>query len=153
MRQARLRAGGVDDVPAVMRVMDDAFDPRFGEAWNEAQCFAMIAATGCSLTIAEDGEMLGFALSRTIIDTCELMLIAVSSDRRRNGVGRQLLDAIISDARANGAAALFLEMRETNPAARLYASRGFIQIGRRKNYYRGAFGEVIDAVTYQLRLS
>ncbi len=31
-----LGAGGHDDLPDVMAVMNDSFDPRFGEAWTVA---------------------------------------------------------------------------------------------------------------------
>ena len=148
-----LRAGGVEDLPDVMRIMSAAFDPHFGEAWSEAQCFAMIAATGCSLIIAQSTEAVGFALSRTIFDTCELMLLAVLPQAQHGGTGRQLLDHVVRTARDAEATMVFLEMREGNCASHLYSSLGFKQIGRRKNYYRGAHGELLDALTYQFLLS
>jgi len=49
----------------------------------------------------------------------------------------QMLDAVLIELAGRGVRAAFLEVRESNTAARgLYASRGFREIGRRKNYYR-----------------
>ena len=148
-----LRTGGAEDLPDVMQIMTEAFDPNFGEAWSEAQCLAMIAASGCRLVIATQSAAVGFALSRTVVDTCELMLLAVIPEARRAGVGRLLLDDIVRGAGQARATSVFLEMREGNPAQHLYSCYGFKQIGRRKNYYRGASGEILDALTYQYLLS
>jgi ribosomal-protein-alanine N-acetyltransferase len=56
---------------------------------------------------------------------------------RGQGVGGRLLDATIGELERRGATSTFLEVRESNAAARaLYASRGFDSVGRRRNYYR-----------------
>ncbi len=48
-----------------------------------------------------------------------------------------MLDVLLIDLGRKGVKAAFLEVRESNAAARgLYGSRGFREIGRRKNYYR-----------------
>jgi len=48
-----------------------------------------------------------------------------------------LIDAAIAEAESRGAESMFLEVRESNRAARaLYASRGFEEISRRRGYYR-----------------
>jgi ribosomal-protein-alanine N-acetyltransferase len=48
-----------------------------------------------------------------------------------------LLDAALADARSRGAAVVYLEVRDSNAAARaLYLSRGFSEVGRRRSYYR-----------------
>ena len=153
MTVAAVRLGTTTDLPDVMHIMSRAFDPRFGEAWNEAQCLAMIAASGCRLVTAHTTEAVGFALSRTVVDTCELMLLAVVPEARQCGTGRLLLDDIVAAARSAGAASVFLEMRQGNPAERLYSRYGFKQVGKRNNYYRGASGEVLDALTYRYLLS
>jgi [ribosomal protein S18]-alanine N-acetyltransferase len=61
----------------------------------------------------------------------------VAPEVRGQGVGARLLDDALAAARRNGATAAYLEVRDSNAAARaLYASRGFEQVGRRRNYYR-----------------
>ena len=42
---------------------------------------------------------------------------------------------------------LHLEVRDGNPAVRLYKRAGFSQVGRRRNYYSGRDGQLFDALT------
>ena len=72
-----------------------------------------------------------------VLDEAEVLNLAVSPSCRGLGVGGMLLDAALSEAAAAGATSVFLEVRESNVAARaLYASRGFTEISRRSRYYR-----------------
>jgi [ribosomal protein S18]-alanine N-acetyltransferase len=135
---SRVRVGGADDLPAIMPVMRAAFDPRYGEAWSDVQCFGVLGVPGSSLLIAGDDMIQGFALSRVIIDECELMLLAVDPAVQGEGIGRALLNEVIRTAQSAGATSIFLEMRSGNNALRLYASVGFVEVGRRQNYYRGS---------------
>jgi [ribosomal protein S18]-alanine N-acetyltransferase len=67
----------------------------------------------------------------------EVQTIAVAPDARRFGLGRVLMESLITEADARGAAQVFLEVRADNPNARaLYDSLGFEQIAVRKNYYQ-----------------
>lgn len=103
---------------------------------------------GVILTLAWDGaDAIGFALSRTVADEAELLLIAVRPDRHRQGVGRQLLDQFFDDAQARPVARVHLEVRDGNPAMGMYHSAGFAPVGRRQNYYRGTDGQSFDAIT------
>src|SRR5690349_12982850 len=62
-----LSTGGRDDLPEVMAVMSDSFDPRFGEAWTMNQCAGLLPLPGVWLTLArqEDG-VFGFSLARLV---------------------------------------------------------------------------------------
>lgn len=140
--------GGAADLGAVMRVMNDSFDPRYGECWTLAQCAGLMAMPGVWLTLARiDGAVAGFALSRIVADEAELLLLAVRGSAQRRGLGRGLLDAFIAAARARGANRLHLEVRDGNHAVRLYESAGFTVAGRRRNYYSGGNGQTYDALT------
>lgn len=57
------------------------------------------------------------------------LTIAVRATHRRQGVGGQLLDALIERARRDGYSALSLSVEPDNPALRLYESRGFRRVG------------------------
>jgi len=147
-----LRAGDARDVGTVDALMGAAFEPRFGEAWTRNQCMGVLAMPGVRLTLASVEERpAGFALTRTVLDEAELLLIAVRPDARRTGVGAALLRAVIADAQAVGAVRLHLEVRAGNPAATLYQRHGFARIGVRAGYYRGG-GQSHDAHTYALAL-
>jgi [ribosomal protein S18]-alanine N-acetyltransferase len=148
-----VRVGSARDLPAIMPIMHAAFDPQFGEAWTESQCLGVLTMSGSHLLVAGTKQDVGFALSRLVIDECELMLIAVSPLMQRRGIGRVLLDRVIADARTGGAASIFLEMRSDNNALGLYAATGFVEVGRRRGYYRGSNGRVHDALTYRMNLT
>ncbi|MDB5691304.1 MAG: family N-acetyltransferase [Alphaproteobacteria bacterium] len=143
-----LEAGGAADLDAVMRVMEDSFDPAYGEGWTAPQCAGLLPMAGVWLTLARDGGAIaGFALSRVIAGEAELLLLAVGSKRQKSGIGELLLNRFIEDARRRGARQLHLEVRDGNPAVRLYKRAGFSQVGRRRNYYSGRNGELFDALT------
>jgi len=68
---------------------------------------------------------------------CELGNLAVDPERRSRGIGRWLLDWTLRKAHERGAKQVFLEVRVSNQAAQdLYESRGFVQVGLRRRYYR-----------------
>ena len=140
--------GGIADLDAVMRVMDESFDPRFGEAWTAAQCAGLLPLPGVWLTLARDeAGVAGFSLSRAVGDEAELLLLAVSARAQRRGMGRMLLDRFCALAAIRGAERLHLEVREGNHAVNLYERAGFRLVGRRRNYYSGPDGRTYDALT------
>jgi ribosomal-protein-alanine N-acetyltransferase len=147
-----LSSGGHADLHNVMAVMDDSFDPRFGEAWTMAQCAGLLPLPGVWLTLARvDDEVLGFALARLVADEAELLLLAVKTAGQRGGIGRILLEHFEDEAVARGAVQLHLEVREGNHALSLYERRGFELVGRRRDYYSGQKGDRYDALTLAKR--
>jgi ribosomal-protein-alanine N-acetyltransferase len=151
----RLSAGTSEDLDAVMPIMEAAFGTRFGEAWTRSQCAGILPMAGVELTLARDGETgiaVGFSLVRSVADESELLLIAVSPDYHRRGVGRGLLHNFLESARSNGINRAHLEVRDGNPAIHMYRRAGFEAIGRRRNYYRGEDGGQFDALTFALDL-
>lgn len=143
--------GGADDLDSVMSIMTAAFPARYGEAWTRSQCAGILPMAGVRLMLARDGAgVVGFSLYRMIADDSELLLLAVTPRAQRSGTGRRLLEHFIEDAKGNGAARIHLEVRDGNPAIRLYEAAGFVQSNRRRNYYHGRDGERFDALTFLL---
>lgn len=148
-------------IEGMMRVMHAAFDPAWGEAWTEPQLASAMLIAGSFARHALDGEgkVQGFSLCSSISfgqgaagtsrgGEAELLLIAVAPAARGKGLGAALLSQSKTDSRNRGLHDLFLEVRESNTAARgLYDRLGFIIIGRRKDYYIGKNGLRHDAVT------
>ena len=67
----------------------------------------------------------------------EIANLAVAESARGCGIGSALLDAALDEARGHGTEEVFLEVRSSNVRAReLYESRGFVEVGRRRRYYR-----------------
>jgi [ribosomal protein S18]-alanine N-acetyltransferase len=139
---------------ALMAVMHAAFDPLFGEAWSAAQLGATLTLPGSWARLALVGSQpAGFTLCRAAGPEVELLLIAVAPAMRRNGIAGRLLLRAQEDAMARGASELFLEVREDNePAKYLYNAAGFVQIGRRADYYTIKDGSRRAAITMRYAL-
>lgn len=142
-----------DDLDHIMAVMDAAFDPQHGEAWNRRQVEDALLLGNCHYGLAmDDNGCAGFFLSRFGFDEEELLLLGVVPMMRRRGHGAALLEQFLAGARSRGATRALLEMRQGNPAEMLYRKAGFEQVGYRAGYYRGKYGERGDAVTFACQL-
>ncbi|MEC4592748.1 GNAT family N-acetyltransferase [Nitrospirillum amazonense] len=108
-----------------------------GPAWSAQAIADLMGLPGVAALIAQDEqEPLGMALIRTVVDEAEILTIGVTPTARGRGLGTALTQACVDTAATAGAAALYLEVAETNaPARRLYAATGFEPVGRRANYY------------------
>ncbi len=100
----------------------------------------------CLVLEGDGGSLQGYAIMSVAADEAHLLNLCIRSNRRRCGLGRDLLRQLLADARLAGARRMFLEVRPSNEAAlALYASEGFVEIGRRPRYYRAREGRE-DAV-------
>ena len=153
-------------VDRIMAVMDAAFDPAYGEAWNRRQITdALVLPSTHALILDPSGQLIpetalpgdanataqtpaGFVLSRHGADEEELLLIAVAPEYRRSGIGEKLIEHMFAAAKARSVSRVFLEMRRGNPAVHLYRKVGFEPIGERPKYYRMANGTRVDAITF-----
>jgi [ribosomal protein S18]-alanine N-acetyltransferase len=136
-----------------MSIMQDAFDPAYGEAWTAGQLSGFVSLPHVTLTLAQlDGASLGFSLVRSVVDEAELLLLAVGKQWRGRGVGKALLSDCLAVARLAGMKSLHLEVRENNPAVNLYSGMGFENVHFRPRYYRGKDGTAYDALSYRFDL-
>lgn len=128
----------------------DAFDT----PWSAQSFAASLAQPGAFGFIAADpeSEPLGFVLMRAVLPgggeegEAEVLTIATRPAARRRGVARALLGAALDHAKGLGVARAFLEVACDNAAALgLYERLGFVEFGRRKEYYARAEG-LVDAV-------
>jgi ribosomal-protein-alanine N-acetyltransferase len=93
---------------------------------------------------------MGYLVAWFIMDEGEIANLAVAPEARSHGVGTLLLGTAIAMARRREVGTIYLEVRDSNAAARaLYASHGFQEIGRRRRYYRRP---VEDALVLRLVL-
>ena len=80
--------------------------------------------------------VVGYATMRHIINEGHISNIAVSRRYQQQGIGTMLLSALIESAIGREMIGLTLEVRVSNQAAlALYHKHGFVEEGRRKNYY------------------
>lgn len=100
-----------------------------------------------------EGEVAGFVLFRGASDEGEILSLAVTPSRRRNGLGLDLMQAALQCAAELDIATVFLEVAEDNlPARELYDRMGFAPVGRRAAYYRRTTGPSVDALTLKLNV-
>lgn len=154
-QDVRIVPGSIDEIDAVMNVMNRAFGDTFGEAWTRSQLIGILPMGGVFLTVAIDRRsktVVGFSLFRTVVDESELLLIAVLPSEQRRGVGKLLLDHFLDRARKDGVSRVHLEVRDGNPALDMYHAAGFAAVGRRRNYYHAASGKRYDAITLASQL-
>ncbi|MDO8502895.1 MAG: ribosomal protein S18-alanine N-acetyltransferase [Gemmatimonadaceae bacterium] len=131
-----LRNARPGDVVAIARIEKESF----GDPWGTADFRALMDSPQTIFLVVTDPgseEITGYAVALTVLDESEILNIAVDPAHRGRGLGGHLLDAALASLRELGAVATFLEVRESNKAARrLYGSRGFTEMSRRKGYYR-----------------
>jgi ribosomal-protein-alanine N-acetyltransferase len=86
-------------------------------------------------------SLVGFIMSRRVLEEAEILSVAVAASRRGKGLARQLLDLHLRRLAGLGARTVFLEVDEGNqPARRLYRRAGFREVGRRSGYYPAGQG-------------
>jgi len=90
-----------------------------------------------ALVVEQSGSVVGFIVGRQVADEWEIENIAVTGAARRCGLGSRLVGEFLDLVRGRRGKAVFLEVRESNRAARsLYEKWAFLEVGRRKMYYQ-----------------
>ena len=117
------------------------------DPWDAEALARILGLSGGFGFVAWQHELpVGFALARDLGSEGEILSLGVLPYHRRLGIGRMLLRAVINEAARRGLPSIVLEVAADNAAASgLYASAGFIVVGRRPRYYRRV-GETIDAL-------
>jgi len=82
------------------------------------------------------GNVVGYIGSRIVLDEADITNVAVRTQYRRQGIGFDLVTAMLGLMKMGGVRSVLLEVRESNlPAQKCYERAGFTVVGRRKNYY------------------
>jgi ribosomal-protein-alanine N-acetyltransferase len=143
----RIRRVERADVPALTRIEQRCFtDP-----WSEAGIRESIQSETTIALLAENTEgELGYLMARLSGEEGEILNLAVLPGHRRQGVGRRLLEQGLALLIGRGVREAYLEVRESNLAARdLYQGFGFRPVGMRPHYYRNP---AEDALVLRARL-
>jgi ribosomal-protein-alanine N-acetyltransferase len=158
-----IRAATSDDIPFMIAL--ERATPNAAH-WSEEQYWALFSAGNREwqeVVLVAEGRLdkasaeghsreirLGFLAARRVDPEWELENIVVAASARRMGIGKRLLDALLAEAAKTNNAAVFLEVRESNAAARaLYDKAGFRESGRRNSYYKDP---PEDAILYRCDL-
>jgi [ribosomal protein S18]-alanine N-acetyltransferase len=158
----QIRPATIADIPSIMRIERQSDTAGHWTEEQYRQAFTSDGATRLVL-VAEDFRptpdhetdagttTLGFLVAQHLPPDWELENIVVAPSARCKGLGQRLLEALLAAARETNSNRVFLEVRESNVAARaLYEKAGFEQFGRRKSYY---LSPAEDAILYCRSLS
>jgi ribosomal-protein-alanine N-acetyltransferase len=151
----RVRPATPADLP---RLVEIASHSATAAQWNQAEYLKLFAAdqpdaptqvdpqivdpqrkaqSRTALVVEQSGNVVGFIVGRQVEDEWEIENIAVTGSGRRCGLGSRLVGELLDLVRSRGGKSVFLEVRESNRAARsLYEKWAFLEVGRRKMYYQ-----------------
>ena len=111
----------------------------FSRPWSRKMLAEELENQCAAFLVAEDavtGKVVGYAGLLVVADEGYITNVAVFPEYRRQGIAAQIIQVFDNFARGNHLAFLTLEVRPSNSAAiALYQSFGFVEVGRRKNYY------------------
>jgi len=115
--------------------------------WSRRNFEDALAARYPASVLRLEGQLVGFCVAMPTPDDVHLLVIAVSPDHRRQGLGAKLVVHVQALAREQGVSRVILEVRPSNTRAlAFYKKLGFEQIGARKGYYPAGKGEREDAL-------
>lgn len=108
----------------------------FPEPWSKKSLDDMVDHPNAFFVTAVEGSnILGYGGMHCSIDEFYIDNIAVFRHQRGKGVGTAIINALTREARDRGGKFISLEVRVSNKAAELYRKLGFLEEGRRKNFY------------------
>jgi ribosomal-protein-alanine N-acetyltransferase len=137
------------DIPAVMRIEEDAFPDT---AWSPELFWSELAGVPDSrwytVAVSHD-EIVGYVGLMSVGAQGDVQTIAVDRASRGMGVGGRLIDGLLDEARRRGCTEVLLEVAADNADAQsLYVGKGFSALARRTGYY----GPGLDAVVMRRRI-
>jgi ribosomal-protein-alanine N-acetyltransferase len=139
------------DIPAIIDLANRTASAAHWSVEQYQQIFTNEIPRRIALVSEEQSAAHAFLIGRVLAGEWELENMVVSESRRRQGIGKMLLEKFLAASGKEGAMAVFLEVRESNVAARgFYESCGFAENGRRARYYTEP---AEDAILYQIFLT
>jgi [ribosomal protein S18]-alanine N-acetyltransferase len=146
--QYQFRLMQMDDLDAIM-----AIEPQiYPYPWTRGNFSDSLSSGYSAWVLMLNGKIIGYALMMLVLDEAHLLNLSVSKPYQKQGLGRTLLEYMVSIAKNNQMANMFLEVRPSNiSATALYENMGFNEMAVRRGYYPSANGRE-DAVLMGLAL-
>ena len=128
-----IREMKMEDVPAIAELEKICFS----DPWSADSISSELNNRLSHWLVAVvDGNVVGYVGSQSVLDSADMMNIAVAPEYRRMGIANALVDALVVYLQNNHIRFLLLEVRVSNePAFTLYQKLGFEQVGKRPRYY------------------
>lgn len=136
------------DLDAIM-----AIEPHiYSHPWTRGNFTDSLKSGYPAYVLKYNAEIIGYALMMMVLDEAHLLNLSVTKAYQKQGLGRLLLEYMISIAQEKKAANMFLEVRTSNISAiALYENIGFNEMAVRRGYYPAHNGRE-DAVLMGLAL-
>ena len=117
----------------------------FADPWSEKSIASELEnPLSYWLVALDEDRVVGYVGSQTVLGETDMMNVAVRPEYRRQGIAEALILALIEQLRRRKSHCLTLEVRDSNTSARaLYGKLGFLEIGRRRNYYRNPMEDAL----------
>jgi ribosomal-protein-alanine N-acetyltransferase len=127
----------LDDLDQVMQVEHEVYE----FPWTE-RIFSDCIRVGYHCWIAlQQQTVIGHAVISVVADESHMLNLSITRAQQRKGYGQQFVEFLVSEARAQQAQTMLLEVRPSNTVAiNCYNAAGFNEIGCRKNYYPASDG-------------
>jgi len=128
----QLRPMQMDDLDAIMQIEPTIYS----HPWTRGNFSDSLNSGYSAWVLEENKEMIGYALMMMVLDEAHLLNLSIIKHRQKQGLGRYLLEHMITIAKRHKAANMFLEVRPSNISAiALYENMGFCEISVRRGYY------------------
>lgn len=125
--------GHVDEVLGIEQASFGA------DAWSADAFWSELSAvphTKHYIVALADDVVVGYAGLQFISPESEILTVAVTSEHRRQGIARLLINELEAVARQHSCVTVHLEVEDSNQAARtMYAHLGYQDVGLRRGYY------------------
>lgn len=135
-----LEGAGQDDLEALVEIEGASYSHPWSrrnfadELSGEHGTFLVLREA--AVRAAGDRGLRAYCAFRVVAGEMHLMNLTVAPGARGRGLGRLLLGFALDLGARRGAQACLLEVRESNEGAlALYRTAGFVDAGRRKDYY------------------
>jgi len=143
-----IRPMGEADLEAVMEIELQVYE----FPWTLGIFRDCLRAGYCCWVVTLAERVVGYGVTSMAVEECHLLNVCVQQCWQGQGLGHKLVRRLLKQARQHGAETAFLEVRESNRRARaLYRRLGFVEVGRRHDYYPALDGRE-DALVLSLNL-
>lgn len=133
MKQSQVRRMVLTDIDQVYEIEQSLFSmpwskQDFESSYNHPQ--------NLYLVVEREGEILGYCGLWAVLEEGQITNVAVKKSYQGQGIGKQLMKALVQEGKERGLTQFTLEVRESNESAKnLYLGMGFQIAGIRPNFY------------------
>lgn len=108
----------------------------YSHPWTRGNFSDSLNSGYSAWVLEEKGEMIGYSLMMMVLDEAHLLNLSIAKQRQKQGLGRYLLEHMVTISKRHKATNMFLEVRTSNISAiALYENMGFCEISVRRGYY------------------